>query len=105
SCAHCDLAQRGHGVGVPVSRTRGELSVARSSTKAGPAAGSGRGRRTATTAKPPSGSTASARSNGAGRRLVIVESPAKARKIASYLGSDYVVQSSRGHIRDLPRGA
>jgi DNA topoisomerase-1 len=36
---------------------------------------------------------------------VIVESPAKARKIASYLGSDYVVQSSRGHIRDLPRGA
>jgi DNA topoisomerase-1 len=41
----------------------------------------------------------------AGRRLVIVESPAKARKIASYLGSNYVVESSRGHIRDLPRGA
>ena len=36
---------------------------------------------------------------------MIVESPAKARKIASYLGSDYVVESSRGHIRDLPRGA
>jgi DNA topoisomerase-1 len=36
---------------------------------------------------------------------VIVESPAKARKIASYLGSDYVVQSSKGHIRDLPRKA
>jgi DNA topoisomerase-1 len=36
---------------------------------------------------------------------VIVESPTKARKIASYLGSDYVVESSRGHIRDLPRGA
>ncbi|HEX6402437.1 MAG TPA: type I DNA topoisomerase [Pseudonocardiaceae bacterium] len=34
-----------------------------------------------------------------------MESPAKARKIASYLGSDYVVESSRGHIRDLPRGA
>ncbi|MDQ4093300.1 MAG: type I DNA topoisomerase, partial [Actinomycetota bacterium] len=50
------------------------------------------------------------RSNGVGsdrlaRRLVIVESPAKARKIASYLGSNYVVESSRGHIRDLPRGA
>ena len=43
--------------------------------------------------------------DGAGRRLVIVESPAKARKLASYLGSDYVVESSRGHIRDLPRGA
>jgi DNA topoisomerase-1 len=36
---------------------------------------------------------------------VIVESPTKARKIASYLGSNYVVQSSRGHIRDLPRKA
>ncbi|KOV78536.1 DNA topoisomerase I [Nocardia sp. NRRL S-836] len=44
---------------------------------------------------------------GAGntRRLVIVESPTKARKIASYLGSNFVVESSRGHIRDLPRGA
>jgi len=39
------------------------------------------------------------------RRLVIVESPAKARKIADYLGSRYIVESSRGHIRDLPRGA
>ncbi len=39
------------------------------------------------------------------RRLVIVESPAKARKIADYLGSSYIVESSRGHIRDLPRGA
>ncbi|HEY2725170.1 MAG TPA: type I DNA topoisomerase [Pseudonocardiaceae bacterium] len=36
---------------------------------------------------------------------MIVESPAKARKIATYLGSEYVVESSRGHIRDLPRGA
>jgi DNA topoisomerase-1 len=45
-------------------------------------------------------------SDSAGRRrLVIVESPTKARKIAPYLGSDYVVESSVGHIRDLPRGA
>lgn len=36
---------------------------------------------------------------------MIVESPTKARKIAGYLGSDYVVESSRGHIRDLPRNA
>ncbi|MBS1695805.1 MAG: type I DNA topoisomerase [Actinobacteria bacterium] len=43
--------------------------------------------------------------NGAVRRLVIVESPTKARKIAGYLGSNYVVESSRGHIRDLPRAA
>ena len=39
------------------------------------------------------------------KSLVIVESPAKARKIASYLGDDYVVESSVGHIRDLPRNA
>ena len=39
------------------------------------------------------------------RRLVIVESATKAKKIAPYLGSDYVVEASVGHIRDLPRGA
>ena len=39
---------------------------------------------------------------GAGRRLVIVESPAKARTIAGYLGQGYVVESSIGHIRDMP---
>jgi DNA topoisomerase-1 len=46
----------------------------------------------------------SGRSGGV-RRLVIVESPTKARKIAGYLGSNYIVESSRGHIRDLPRNA
>lgn len=43
--------------------------------------------------------------NGSRRRLVIVESPTKARKLAGYLGSSYIVESSRGHIRDLPRAA
>ncbi|MGB3369398.1 MAG: type I DNA topoisomerase [Rhodococcus sp. (in: high G+C Gram-positive bacteria)] len=56
-----------------------------------------------------------ARNNGTGdtttggsvepRRLVIVESPTKAKKIAPYLGKNYVVEASVGHIRDLPRGA
>ncbi len=45
------------------------------------------------------------RGNGATRRLVIVESPTKARKLAGFLGSNYIVESSRGHIRDLPRAA
>ena len=40
-----------------------------------------------------------------GSPLVIVESPAKARTIAGYLGDDYQVESSIGHIRDLPRNA
>ncbi|MEJ2858632.1 MULTISPECIES: type I DNA topoisomerase [unclassified Saccharothrix] len=55
------------------------------------------------------GSTRARKTNGdsagGNRRLVIVESPAKARKIASYLGNGFVVESSKGHIRDLPRGA
>src|SRR5436305_4739946 len=40
-----------------------------------------------------------------GRKLVIVESPAKAKTIAGYLGAGYDVQSSIGHIRDLPNNA
>jgi DNA topoisomerase-1 len=39
------------------------------------------------------------------KRLVIVESPAKARTISGYLGPDFVVESSVGHIRDLPDSA
>ncbi len=38
------------------------------------------------------------------KSLVIVESPAKAKTINKYLGADYVVKSSVGHIRDLPKG-
>ena len=40
-----------------------------------------------------------------GTKLVIVESPAKARKIGGFLGDEYVVEASVGHIRDLPQRA
>ena len=39
----------------------------------------------------------------AGSKLVIVESPAKAKTIERYLGSEYKVVASMGHLRDLPK--
>ncbi len=52
-----------------------------------------------------SGTPAAATTGRPVRRLVIVESGTKAKKIQQYLGSGYVVEASVGHIRDLPRGA
>jgi DNA topoisomerase-1 len=53
------------------------------------------------TAKTKAGTAAKTNSHG-GTKLVIVESPSKARTIAGYLGNGYVVESSVGHIRDMP---
>ncbi len=53
------------------------------------------------TAKAKAGTASKVNSNG-GTKLVIVESPSKARTIAGYLGNGYVVESSVGHIRDMP---
>ena len=40
---------------------------------------------------------------GNSHNLVIVESPSKAKTIGRYLGSDYIVKASMGHLRDLPK--
>ena len=66
----------------------------RAATKTQAAAKSRKG---ATGRKPP------ARSSAAGKNLVIVESPAKARTVGQILGSKYVVTASLGHVRDLPK--
>ena len=75
--------------------------AAKSSGRASASAGNGGAKGAATRSR-----AAGAKGLGktAGKRLVIVESPAKARTVGQILGSRYVVTASQGHVRDLPRG-
>jgi DNA topoisomerase-1 len=84
--------------------TRAATARSATATAARPAAARRRAAVTGPAAGPATDSASPAARNG-GRRLVIVESPAKARTIASYLGQGYVVEPSIGHIRDMPDSA
>src|ERR1700733_13059017 len=77
----------------------GERVAARTGSAAGSAKGRSASRKNGAAS---SGAGGNGEASHGGRRLVIVESPAKARTIAGYLGKDYVVESSIGHIRDMP---
>ncbi len=69
-------------------------------------AGTGTGARGRKAAGPSARRAATGAGGGtAGKHLVIVESPAKAKTINQYLGPDYVVRASVGHVRDLPERA
>jgi len=66
------------------------------------AGGEGKAAAAATRTRKKARQPAGKRAPAAGKNLVIVESPAKARTINRYLGPDYVVKASMGHVRDLP---
>lgn len=75
-------------------------SAATGTRRAATPRGSARGRSAAATGVVDPGDEPAVSTRG--RKLVIVESPAKAKTINKYLGGDFVVKASVGHIRDLP---
>ncbi|MDE2780452.1 MAG: type I DNA topoisomerase [Chloroflexota bacterium] len=84
-------------------KTTGKASgKAAAKSKAKSATGAGKGRAASASAR---AASQGVRSLGktAGKRLVIVESPAKARTVGQILGNRYVVTASQGHVRDLPK--
>src|SRR5690349_20272794 len=87
---------------MPTSRTGG---AARSSdtTKSDGAAKPKTTRSAAKSTSPRTTANGAKSSGRRGGRLVIVESPAKAKTISRYLGSGYTVKASMGHVRDLPK--
>ncbi|MSP22414.1 MAG: type I DNA topoisomerase [Dehalococcoidia bacterium] len=86
--------------GTPRTTAARKAAATRAAVNKAAAAGATAGTPVASTAR-----TTRATRAGTGVALVIVESPAKARTIAQYLGPEYIVESSIGHIRDLPSTA
>ena len=85
--------------GKPAANGKASAPARRTANGAANSAGNGR----AAAPRRSNGGGKAAPINAAGKDLVIVESPAKARTVAQILGSDYVVTASQGHLRDLPK--
>lgn len=84
----------------PVVEPRAKAEKSKATTAKKPAAA----KKTAAAKKPAKKSARSAKEaprRKANKKVVIVESPAKARTVGNFLGKDYVVLASKGHIRDL----
>ena len=90
---------------MPARTDTAKTKAAATASKATKAKSGGGTKAGTTKAKAGTTKAKAAATNGHGTKLVIVESPSKARTIAGYLGQGYVVESSVGHIRDMPDSA
>jgi DNA topoisomerase I len=89
----------------PAKKGAAKKSAAKKVTAKKSAATTKKKRSSTGTKRERGGSSAIRPAGAGGKQLVIVESPAKAKTINKYLGADYVVQASVGHVRDLPEKA
>ncbi|CAI8039996.1 DNA topoisomerase 1 [Geodia barretti] len=91
---------------MPVKSKAPKAAAAVKSTAKGKTSGKANGKPAASrkTATRKTATRKTATLNAAGKSLVIVESPPKARTVGQILGRKYVVTASQGHVRDLPKG-
>lgn len=78
----------------PASKTKSKSTASNGTTPR---------KRATTTRKKSTSAKSTGRTRASGQKLVIVESPAKARTLERYLGKGYAVSASMGHVRDLPK--
>ena len=78
-------------------------SAAKKATKSTKTAKSGAAKKSSSAAKKTTAKSTKTVSSADGRTLIIVESPSKAATLSGMLGKSYVVKSSKGHMKDLPK--